>query len=159
MSKNRHEEDEAKRNQALALKAEEEEEAKQRRSVVSPNAGLDTSFQCDSLEEQKAIVLDYSKMFGGKAGYVAPVVNTDGSISLSFPKKGDAEDFCMDQAVKGRRFIVIDAETNTVMAYSNGDGTLYHANGDVFKQGDSLKPSRISRNGFELPEPRSGLSI
>ncbi len=156
MSKN-HLEEEAKRNQALALEAEEEE-AKQRRSVVSPNAGLDTSFQCDSLEEQKDIVLAYNNMFGGKAGYVAPVVNTDGSIYLSFPEKGDAEDFCVDQAEKGRRFIMIDAETKTVMAYSNGDGTLYHANGDVFQKGDSLKPSSISRNGFELPEPRSGLS-
>jgi len=162
----RNHEDEAKRNQALALEnqalaLEAEEEAQQRRSVVSPtpNAGLDTSLQCDSLEEQKHIVSDYYKMFGGKPGYVAPVVNTDGSISLSFPEKGDAEDFCLDQAGKGRRFIVIDAETNTVMAYSNGDGNLYNANGDVFKKGDSLKPSNISRNGFELPEPRSRLGM
>jgi hypothetical protein len=157
-SRNHFEEEEAKRKQDLALEAEEQE-AKQRRSVVPPNAGLDASFQCDSPEEQKAIVSAYNKMFGGKPGYVEPVVNTDGSISLSFPEKGDAEGFCVDQAKKGRRFIVIDAETKTVMAYSNGDGTLYHANGDVFKKGDSLKPSSIPRNGFELPEPRSRLGM
>ena len=157
MSKN-HLEEEAKRNQALALEAEEEE-AKQRRSVVSPNAGLDTIFQCDSPEEQNDIVLAYNNMFGGKAGYVAPIVNTDGSISLSFPEKGDAEDFCVDQAEKGRRFIMIDAETKKVMAYSNGDGTLYHAEGGVFQKGDSLKPSSILRDDFKLPEPRSGLSM
>jgi hypothetical protein len=157
MTRNHLEEEEAIRNQA-ALEAEEQE-AKHRRSLVPPNAGLDTSFQCDSLEEQKHIVLAYNNMFGGKPGYVEPVVNTDGSINLSFPQKGDAENFCVGQAEKGRRFIVIDAETKTVMAYSNGDGTLYHANGDAFKKGDSLKPSSIPRNGFELPEPRSRLGM
>lgn len=149
MSSN-HQEEEAKKNQALSL---EEEEEKQRRAVASPNAGLNSVVQCDSEEDQKDLISAYNAMFGGKPGYKAPVVNADGSIALAFPNKGDAENFCMDQAGKGQRFVLIDAETKTVMAYSNGNGTLFHADGTEFQKGDTLKPSPITIDTFTLPEP------
>jgi hypothetical protein len=148
MSSNNQEE-EAKKNQALSL----EEEEKQRRAVASPNAGLNSVVQCDSEEDQKDLISAYNGMFGGKPGYKAPVVNADGSIALAFPNKGDAENFCMDQAGKGQRFVLIDAETKTVMAYSNGDGTLFHADGSAFQHRDTLKPSPIAMDTFTLPEP------
>ena len=149
-------EEEAKRNQALAI---EEEEAKQRRSVVSPNAGLDTLVQCNSPEHQNDIVLAYNNFFGGKPGYIIPTVNQNGSVSLSFPEKGGAEAFSKDQAKKGQRFMLIDEKTETVMAYSNGHGTLYHVDGSEFQKSDTLKPSSISKNDFVLPEPGSKLGM
>lgn len=55
--------------------------------------------------------------------------------------------------------MLIDEKTETVMAYSNGHGTLYHVDGSEFQKADTLKRSSISKNDFVLPEPRSKLGM
>ena len=154
MSHSQMEEDAARKKQALEL----EEEEKQRRSA-SPNAGLNPTIRCDSKQELDDLASAYNEMFGGKPGYKAPVVHADGNISFSFPNKGDAEGFCLSQAQQGRCMVVIDQQTMTVMGYSNGDGILYHADGQEFQEGNTLKPSHIADADFDLPEPRSKLGM
>lgn len=139
------------RERILRGQRDEEEEDKKKHSTT-PNAGLDTIVQSE--DDKDDIIAAYNARFGGKPGFVQPVRNEDGSVSLSFPEKGDAESFFMDQAAKGRKMIIIDGETGTIMAYSNGgDGTLYHADGKPFEKGDELKPSTIKKEDFTLPEP------
>lgn len=51
--------------------------------------------------------------------------------------------FFLSQAQKNRGFKVYDEQMRLV-AYSNGNGILHHANGEVFKTGDSFKPAPFS---------------
>lgn len=139
--------EELKRRAAL-----ESEEAK---SKQSPNTGLELSVIPKEQEETNSIIQDYKAAFGGKPGYKEPVVDEKGRIILSFPQIGDAEQFFLDQAQKGVNIVIVDLKTNQVMAYSCGDGKLYHGDGKEFQQGDSLKPSGISFDNFELPSPGS----
>lgn len=154
MSHSQLEEDAARKKQALEL----EQEEKHRRSA-SPNAGSNTTIRCDSKQEFDDLAAAYNAMFGGKPGYKPPVVKADGSVGFSFPNKGDAEAFCLSQAQQGRRMVIIDQQTMTVMGYSNGDGILYHADGQEFQEGDTLKPSKIADADFTLPEPRQRLGM
>lgn len=149
MSHSQLEEDAARKKQALEL----EEEDKQRRSA-SPNAGLNATMRCESKQDLDDLASAYNEMFGGKPGYKPPVFNPDGYISLAFPNKGDAEVFCLAQAQQGRSMVIIDQQTMIVMGYSNRDGILYHADGQEFQEGDTLKPSHIADADFTLPDPR-----
>lgn len=141
-------EEEAKRNQAVSL--EEEEDKLRRAASATPMEGLNALV---SEANNDDIIKAFSAFFGAKPGFTPPTANEDGSISLSFPYKGAAEEFCLDQAQKGQSFAIVDAETKTVMGYSNGDGTLYHADGTEFQAGDTLKKSDIALKDFKLPEP------
>ncbi len=133
-----------------ALQESEEEKYKQ-----SPNTGLELGVSPKEEEDTNSIIQAYKTAFGGKPGYKEPIVDEKGRIVLSFPQKGDAEAFFQDQAKKGQEFVIVDIKTNKVIAYSCGDGTLYHGDGKEFKQGDSLKPSDVSFDNFEFPSPSS----
>jgi hypothetical protein len=141
---------EEKREQEIA---KEEEEKQHRARASSPNAGLKVAIQCDTAEIQ-TIIEAYNNHFGGKPGYKAPKKNTDGSIVLEFPNKGDAELFALGEAQKGQKMLIIDSKTQTVLGYSNGDGKLYQADGTEMQEGESFSPSNISSKDFSIPEPR-----
>ncbi len=138
-------------------KQQAEEEQQRRHSSHSPNAGATINVLPEDKNEKDSIIDAYKNQFGGKPGFKEPIVNRDGSITLTFPNKGDAEKFFIGEAQKGTRMIIVDAVTQTVMGYSNGDGTLYHADGNECKSGDALKPSKIAAKDFTLPEPKSRL--
>lgn len=123
---------------------------------ITPNAGISTEAFPEDKEDSQAIILAFKEKFGGLGpAFIEPKTNEkDGSITFTFPKKGDAEQFFMEQARAGNRLIIVDKATDTVMAYSDGV-KLYHADGNEFQQGDTLAPSGISKVSFEMPEPKS----
>lgn len=138
---------------------EDDDDDKKMKRRAAPNAGLEKiHVQCDpdSEKEKKALISEFNQLFGGKPGYKPPV-NEKNGVVFSFPKLNDAEEFFISQASKGRKMVILDGSTNpmTVMGYSNGDGTLYHADGSELKTGDKLKASGIPYQDFEMPEPRS----
>lgn len=99
------------------------------------------------------IIEDYKKLFGKE-----PVIK-DGRTELSFPSAKSMADFMLDQSHKERAFVVVDKATNKVMAYSNGDGKLYHGNGDEFHPGDKPEPSGVDKSDFKMPERASQRSL
>lgn len=142
-------------NKKAKQQAEDEEQL--RHSSHSPNAGATVNVLPEDKNEKDPLIDAYKKQFGGKPGFKEPIVNRDGSVMLSFPNKGDAEKFFIEEAQKGTRMIIVDAVTRTVMGYSNGDGTLYHSDGSECKSDDTLKPSQVAAKDFTLPEPKSRL--
>lgn len=83
----------------------------------------------------EALLKAYKDKFGQDDWYKKhpPKVNDDGSVSLSFKSHQDLADFAAGQAKEGQAFAVVDAKTNQVMAYSNGDGKLYNGDGSEYK--------------------------
>ncbi|RUR20664.1 hypothetical protein ELY21_00840 [Legionella sp. km535] len=94
------------------------------------------------------IVEDYNKQFSKEDWYREPKVE-NGRVTLAFPTKEAMTDFFHKQAELNRPFVVVDHATNKVMAFSKGDGTLYHGDGRPFVKGDELTPS-----GLDIEEYR-----
>ena len=140
-----------------------EEEEKRRRRSATPNAGLETIVIADpdNEKEKQSIITAFKAMFGHKAGFELPTTNEAGHLVFTFPEKGDAEKFFSSEAKNGRCMLIIDAETKMVLGYSNGDGTLYHADGRPLDlaAGDTLEPSDILAEGFEIPQPTARNSM
>ncbi|AHE67113.1 hypothetical protein [Legionella oakridgensis] len=109
-------------------------------------------------EDQDKMIQDYMEFMRRitKKPFDEVPETENGMTKLSFPSLADASLFFQEQSEKNRRFIVVDADTQTVMAYSNGkDGKLYHGDGREFQKGDVLTPSGISHEDFKIPEPDS----
>lgn len=98
-----------------------------------------------SEENKKRIIDDFKEQF---PDHKEPVANEDGSVDLPFKSREDSMNFLMSQANKKHEFMVIDPRTNTLKAYSNGDGKLYHSNGNEVKSGDKLEPSNVKVEDF-----------
>lgn len=97
-----------------------------------------------------------------KEGYKKPDIKEDGSIALSFPKPEDAGEFFQAQAKAGVPFMVVDAKTNKVMAYSNGDGTMKNGDGTPYEAKKPLEANGPSKDDFDmskLEQSGQGLSI
>lgn len=107
----------------------------------------EVSIKSDNISD---IIADYKKQFGDKDWYEEPKVE-DGKVTLRFQTMEELTDFLQGQAQKNRKFVVIDAATNQVMAYSNGDGTLYHGNGKPFAKGDTLASCGPDAGKFKTP--------
>lgn len=154
MSQSQHEDEENKKKaRRQILSHEQEEEDRLRRAQASsPNAGLETSVDCD---EKNDIIAAYNARFGGKPGHKPPEVDENGFLRLAFPNKGDAESFFSEEAEKGRRMVIVDANTQTVLGYSNGDGKLYHTDGSELQAGEAFQSSNVPYKDFVLPEPRT----
>ncbi|WP_454784891.1 hypothetical protein [Legionella sp. WA2024007413] len=88
-----------------------------------------------------------------------PKKDENGGLSLTFKSEEDMASFFQKQAKEGKSFIMVDAETNKVIAYSNGDGKLYQTTkeGPKAYEGGSLLPSKEAMkdlpdlDGFKLP--------
>lgn len=121
-------------------------------------------------KEIQDIVAAYNNQFKRVSGYLSgyqPPKIEEGKAEFSFPTPGDAANFLKTQAEQCKKFAIFDPLTNRVMAYSNGDGTLYNANtGKEFKttgpDKETLLPSNIPAEGYTIPpkaEPASTSSM
>ncbi len=96
--------------------------------------------------------------------YKEPTANSDGSTTLTFPKKADKQAFFLKQAQEHLPFVVVDDRTKSVMAISNGDGKLYKPDGLEFAQGEKMKKDpKYPHDNFQMPpilggsNPSSGM--
>lgn len=115
-----------------------------------PTAEQEVSVKSNNLND---IIDDYRKKFGKEDWYKEPEAK-NGKVDLTFPSKEALTNFIQEQADQNRPFVVVDAKTNQVMAYSNGDGTLYHGDGKPFVDGDELSLSGGDINDFRMPIPK-----
>jgi hypothetical protein len=76
-----------------------------------------------------------------------PGETKDGKLNLSFKSDEDLTKFLKSQADAKQSFILVDAATQKVIAFSNGDGKLYKLDKDG-------KPNEYdSKNGPLIPKP------
>lgn len=113
----------------------------------------ETSLSISHSRDHDLIIQDYNAQFSCKPGYIVPETK-NGYTKLCFASEAEAGDFFQAQAAKGRSFGIYreyDGQMRAV-AYSNGDGNLYHANGTVYKPGDSFVPVEgATKDKFKLP--------
>lgn len=96
------------------------------------------------------IMAAYNEIYAEEEWYEEPKVEGN-TVLLKFPTPEEAGKFFMKQSENGHIFLISDPKTNKVMAYSNGDGQLYHGDGQVFKAGEALKVADIDAKSFEIP--------
>lgn len=102
-------------SQMQALKAAEEEEALSKKRSI----GIQT-------EQTEALLAAYRKHCGEDwFKKNPPEQDKDGRITLTFKSEEDMTQFFQEQAKSGQNFTMVDAKTNKVFAYANGDGKLY----------------------------------
>ena len=112
-----------------------------------------TGVGVDINDDNKSLLDAYKDKYKNADWYQEPQKNDRGQMELNFPTEEDAAQFFSEQAEKGKKFKIVDLESNKVMAYSNGDGTLYHSNGNEVQKGDLLQPGERDSNDFKLSEP------
>ncbi|WP_454781453.1 hypothetical protein [Legionella sp. WA2022007384] len=139
------------------IQAEEEELQSKKKSVRIQS------------EQAEALLAAYKEHCGAKwVKDHPPEKDKDGRLTLSFKSEEDMASFFEKQAKAGQSFIMVDAETNKVIAYSNGDGKLYQTSKDGPKayEGGPLIPSKEAMkdlpdlDGFTLPakdEPKESM--
>lgn len=139
-------------DQELDVAVLDEEEKKAPQPLVTTHKSIIT-------EDEKvkySIILSYKEIFAGKDGYEEPIINEDNSITFSFPSSEEAGNFFMKEAEKGCAFVIVDMKTNTVVGYSNGNGSFYHVDGKLFQKGEALAhSSAIQPDNFDMPRPAS----
>jgi len=146
-------EKEKKRKQAELMQAydeagkKKEMEAQQLRDMEP--ARFATKIVAGEAEDLDTIAALYEQKFSEEDWYQAPKKNEDGSTELSFPDEESAMKFCEDIAKKGHAFMMIDATTGQVLAYSNGNGVL-NKNEDGKTLDDIL-------NELDAAQPKSGM--
>ena len=92
-----------------------------------------------------------------KPGYGAQEKN--GKFALQFPEPKEASVFFAEQAKLNRKFVVIDANSGLVLAYSNGnDGKLYGTDHKEFSVGtdpfkQTVKGEKFDPLSWKMPEP------
>ena len=129
-----------KYNQYIDLTSQQIEE--QERNPVKVSA------KSDSMDQ---IVADYKKLYSKESWYQEPKVSSGDKVELAFDSIETATDFFLEQSKQNRPFAIIDGQTNKVMAYSTGDGKMYHSDGREFKNGDKLSGG-IDQDKFKIPE-------
>jgi len=108
---------------------------------------------CIEGEDLSSVIGLYKAKYGRKPDgtnnphYRKPTQNEDGSVTLCFASEQEFMDFSRNAAEKKLAFIMTDSN-KMVIGYSNGDGLLYHADGNECKKGDVMKPSNISLDDF-----------
>lgn len=109
-------------------------------------------------EQLDVLLKAYKDRFGEDDWYKKnpPKVEEDGSITMHFKSFDDLADFSKEQAEAGVPFVMVDRDTNKVMAYSNGDGKLYNGDGTEFKAGQKDFIDGDDFKNFKMPKPTSG---
>ena len=110
-----------------------------------------------SEDVSNAILNEYRARYRNTDWYKEPEIK-DGKISITFPSEIEMGNFFKDQAEQNRSFIVVDGNTNQVIAYSNGDGKLYHGNGSEYDGGD-FQRSAGTLADFKMPSPTNGAGM
>ena len=107
------------------------------------------------IEDKEAFIQafnDYAKKKGWEEGTFSAKENAKGGIDVSFPTEKDGVDFFKHLAEKNEKFVVVDASSNKIIAYSDGDGTLKTPpEGNAFT-GEKLTATEIDAKGFEIPQ-------
>ncbi|ARB92624.1 hypothetical protein [Legionella longbeachae] len=136
---------------------EEEEQAKKQQSVMVQSADMERL-----LNDYKKFCKKQNPPIDVKDDQLKP--DDEGRVTLDFGTPEQMTDFFKQQAENGNRFVMIDAETNKVLAYSNGDGKLYRPGLGKDKEpeeitGKSLLPTKEQmkdlpdHKDFKMPEP------
>lgn len=104
--------------------------------------------------ESDDLIDDYMKFMKdlGQEDIPRPEPDENGRTTLSFPTEKSAVDFFNKAAESNRKFIVVDAETNKVICYSNGDGNLYQPDGQKYASDNKMIASDVDINDFRMPE-------
>lgn len=102
------------------------------------------------------IIQAYNDKYKNETWYKEPVTQGN-ETTFTFPSLKEASSFFLEQAKNVQEpFIIVDGKTNKVMAYSKGDGKLYHSDGKEFEQGHTLTPGEHDAAKFEIPDlPKS----
>ncbi len=104
-------------------------------------------------EEADEIIGLYKLKYKNEPWFKEPTKAEDGKISLNFGSLKEEVNFDLQMAEANIKFMVVDKATNTVIAYSNGDGKLYHGDGEEFHPDDAYTPCSVPVDTFTLPEP------
>lgn len=107
-------------------------------------APVTTSVKSDEIYTFAA---DYKKLYSKKPWYKEPEVK-NGKMELSFPSNEEVINFMRHESDQKITFVFFDEKTRKVMAYSNGDGNLYHGDGSDFKPGDKFAASNVDIDDF-----------
>lgn len=99
----------------------------------------------------KQMIHDYHKKFSNTPGYEEPNIHHEKAF-FKFATLEEAHTFFLEQAENNRIFTIIDAVSNTIVAYANGDGKLYHSDGKEFAAQDTFMKSKIPADSFHIPE-------
>lgn len=94
-----------------------------------------------------SIIEAYESKYSKLPAYQAPE-RRDGGVKLFFVSEEEAVSFALEQAKANHRFEMFDSQRRLI-AYSNGDGKLYHPNKTEFKPGDLFSVPEIK----EMPQP------
>lgn len=95
-----------------------------------------TSLTFQSKGDLELIIQAYTAKFSNNPGF-KPHETKNGMTTLFFATEAEAVDFAIAQALAGLKFQIVD-EKHCVLAYSNGDGKLYHADKSEFIKGESF---------------------
>jgi hypothetical protein len=133
-----------------ATKALDEEEERNKKVV---------GIQADE-ETQKKILAAYKKFYAGDGEWLKknplPEPNKDGMLQLPFKSEQDLSKFLQSQAETKQRFLLVDAATQKVIAFSNGDGNLYKLDKDgkakVYDGKEPLIPKPEEMASWKLPD-------
>ncbi|KTD11669.1 substrate of the Dot/Icm secretion system [Legionella gratiana] len=139
--------------------AHEEEEAKKKQSVLVQSADMDRllkNYREFCQNRKPPIEVDENKLKPDK----------DGKVSLDFKSPEDMNAFFKERAAANDRFVIIDAKTNQVLAFSNGDKEIYRPGKPPdgkprkLEEGESILPKKEEMGNlpkyddkFKMPEP------
>ena len=104
--------------------------------------------------ESDDLIDDYMKFMKdlGHEDIPRPEPDENGRTTLSFPTEKSAVEFFNKEAEANRKFIVVDAATNKVICYSNGDGNLYQPDGQKYASNNKMIASDVDIDDFRMPE-------
>ena len=144
--------DKALEASAVANKTVQDEPSKQiDPAMVQKNEAVKMSITTDvQIKNVLAVAERYKQKYtNGSTGkympdFKKPAVGKN-NVKLAFPTSEEASTFYQEEAQKrlGEGFVVFD-KNKKVMAYSNGDGTLYKASGQPYAAGEKLVSSNMS---------------
>ena len=123
----------ATRQKQKEFAEKQELQRKQQNGPATMDTALEVDFEGD-VEANKESVDYIMEMYmkkveaegwNNKGWYKAPVTNENGRTQFSFPDEETCMSFFGEIAEQHQKFIVLDATTGEVLAYSTGDGNLY----------------------------------
>jgi hypothetical protein len=104
-------------------------------------------------EDLAQIISAYKNKYHQESWYKEPEIK-DGIACFAFPTYEEAGLFFEELAAENKVFIVVTRETRKILAYSNGDGNLFNADGSMYK-GGALTVSNQDLANFIMPERES----
>ncbi|MGL5743512.1 MAG: hypothetical protein ACRCXC_13795 [Legionella sp.] len=118
--------------------------AEMERMIITPGVVVES-------EDINAFAAKYTEKFSSESWYKKPELDPEGSrakFHFSADDHSVLVNFALEHS-KDAAFILVDEATQTVLAYSDGDGRLLYPDGErEVQQNDILKPSEVSLDTF-----------